>query len=132
MKRISRRLDSVLQVRREQTLRQVAGFLRGVEQASRKCGEEGMKLLREKLSFWRTWKLVFSKGEWQHGFQIEMETKLRESVQPELDDAVQLLEADLRGLWPQLQDMIEAQFAGDVKNRVTRTVPDLPGNAASC
>jgi hypothetical protein len=33
---------------------------------------------------------------------------------------VQLLEADLRGLWPQLQDMIEAQFAGDVKNRVTR------------
>ena len=119
------RLDSVLQVRREQTLRQVAGFLRGVEQASRKCGEEGMKLLREKLSFWRTWKLVFSKGEWQHGFQIEMESKLRESVQPQLDDAVQLLEADLRGLWPQLQDMIEAQFAGDVKNRVTRTVPDF-------
>ncbi|MEP6685310.1 MAG: dynamin family protein [Verrucomicrobiota bacterium] len=119
------RLDSVLQVRREQTLRQVAGFLRGVEQASRKCGEEGIKLLREKLSFWRTWKLVFSKGEWQHGFQIEMEAKLRESVQPQLDDAVQLLEADLRGLWPQLQDMIEAQFVGDVKNRVTRTVPDF-------
>jgi small GTP-binding protein len=119
------RLDSVLHVRREQTLRQVAGFLRGVEQASRKSGEEGMKLLREKLSFWRTWKLVFSKGEWQHGFQIEMEAKLRESVQPQLDDAVQLLEADLRGLWPQLQDMIEAQFVGDVKNRVTKTVPDF-------
>ncbi len=119
------RLNSVLQVRREQTLRQVAGFLRGVEQASRKCGEEGMRLLREKLSFWRTWKLVFSKGEWQHGFQIEMESKLRESVQPQLDDAVQLLEADLRGLWPQFQDMIEARFAGDVKNHVTRTVPDF-------
>jgi small GTP-binding protein len=119
------RLDSVLHVRREQTLRQVAGFLRGVEQATRRCGEEGMKLLREKLSFWRTWKLVFSKGEWQHGFQIEMEAKLRESVQPQLDDAVQLLEADLRGLWPQLQDMIEAQFAGDVKNRVTKTIPDF-------
>ncbi|MDP9254921.1 MAG: dynamin family protein [Verrucomicrobiota bacterium] len=119
------RLHSILDIRKEQTLRQVNGFLRGVEQACRESAKQGMKLLEKKLSFWRTWKLVFSKGQWQQDFQIEMETKLRDSVQAKVENAVQLLEADLRGLWPQLQDIIEAQFAGDVRNRVMKTVPDF-------
>ncbi len=119
------RLRSILAVRKEQTLRQVNGFLRGVDQACRESAEQGMKLLEKKLSFWRTWKLVFSKGQWQQDFQLEVEAKLRESVQPKVENAVQLLEADLRGLWPQLRDTIEAQFAADVKNRVTKTVPDF-------
>jgi len=119
------RLRSILAVRKEQTLRQVNGFLRGVDQACRESAEQGMELLEKKLSFWRTWKLVFSKGQWQQDFQLEVEAKLRESVQPKVENAVQLHEADLRGLWPQLRDTIEAQFAADVKNRVTKTVPDF-------
>lgn len=118
-------LRSILATRKEQTLRQVNGFLRGVEQACRASAGQGMKLLERKLSFWRTWKLIFSKGQWQQDFQLEVETKLRDSVQPKVENAVQLLEADLRGLWPQLQDTIEAKFAADVKNRVTKTVPDF-------
>ncbi len=119
------RLHSTLQVRKDQTLRQVNGFLRGVEQACRDSADEGMKLLEKKLSFWRTWKLIFSRGQWQRDFQLEVESKLRDSVQPKVENAVQLLETDLRGLWPQLQDTIEAQFAADVKNRVGKTVPDF-------
>jgi small GTP-binding protein len=118
-------LHSILKTRKEQTLRQVNGFLRGVEQACRESAEQAMKLLEKKLSFWQTWKLVFSKGQWQQDFQLEVETKLRESIQPKLENAVQLLEADLRGLWPQLQDTIEAQFTADIKKRVTKTVPDF-------
>jgi hypothetical protein len=38
---------------------------------------------------------------------------------------VQLLETDLRSLWPQLQDTIEAQFASEGKNRVSKTIPDF-------
>ena len=72
------------------------------------------RLLERKLSFWRTWKLIFSKGQWQQDFQLEVESKLRESVQPKVENAVQLLETDLRGLWPQLQDTIEAQFAAEL------------------
>jgi GTPase SAR1 family protein len=119
------RLHSTLQTRKEQTLRQVNGFLRGVEQACRESATQGMKVLEKKLSFWRTWKLIFSKGQWQQDFQLEVESKLRESVQPKVESAVQLLEADLRGLWPQLQDTIEAQFTTDVKTRVAKTVPDF-------
>jgi small GTP-binding protein len=118
-------LHSTLQVRKEQTLRQVNGFLRGVEQACRESAEQGMKLLEKKLSFWRTWKLIFSKGQWQRDFQLEVESRLRDSVQPKVENAVQLLETDLRGLWPQLQDTIEAQFAANAKSRVAKTVPDF-------
>ncbi len=118
-------LHATLETRKEQTLRQVNGFLRDVENACRESAEAAMKLLERRLSFWRTWKLIFSKGQWQQDFQLEVENKLRDSIQPKVENAVQLLETDLRGLWPQLQDTIEAQFAGNAKTRVAKTVPDF-------
>ena len=38
---------------------------------------------------------------------------------------VQLLETDLRGLWPQLQDTFEAKFDSGGKNRMSTTMPDF-------
>ncbi len=119
------RVTTFLQARKEQTLRQVAGFLRGVERACRDCADHGTKLLEERLSFFKTWRLIFSKEQWQHDFQDEVEKKLRETVQPQVENAVQLLETDMRNLWPQLQDMLEAQFATEGKNRVSKTIPDF-------
>jgi hypothetical protein len=119
------RISSFLQARKEQTLRQVAGFLRGVERACREAAEHGTKLIEDKLSFWKTWRLIWSRAQWQQEFQHEVEEKLRSTVQPQVEKAVQLLETDLRGLWPQLQDTIEAQFASEGKNRVAKTIPDF-------
>ncbi len=119
------RVNEFLQVRKDQTLRQVAGFLRGVEQACRECARQGTRLLEEKLSFWKTWRLVWSREQWQHDFQTEVEAKLRQTVEPQVENAVQLLETDLRGLWPQLQDAIEAQFASEGKTQMRKTIPDF-------
>lgn len=119
------RVNEFLQVRKGQTLRQVAGFLRGVEQACRECARQGTRLLEEKLSFWKTWRLVWSREQWQHDFQTEVEAKLRETIEPQVENAVQLLETDLRSLWPQLQDTIEAQFASEGKTRMRKTIPDF-------
>jgi small GTP-binding protein len=119
------RVNEFLQVRKDQTLRQVAGFLRGVEQACRECARQGTRLLEEKLSFWKTWRLVWSREQWQHDFQTEVEAKLRQTVEPQVENAVQLLETDLRGLWPRLQDAIEAQFASEGKTRMGKTIPDF-------
>jgi small GTP-binding protein len=119
------RVSEFLQARKDQTLRQVAGFLRGVEQACRECARQGTRLLEEKLSFWRTWRLVWSREQWQHEFQTDVEAKLRQTVEPQVENAVQLLETDLRSLWPQLQDAIEAQFASEGKNRMRKTIPDF-------
>jgi small GTP-binding protein len=119
------RIATFLESRKQQTLRQVAGFLRGVERACRDSAEHGRKMIEEKLSFWKTWRLIWSRAQWQHDFQNEVETKLRDTVQPQVENAVQLLETDLRGLWPQLQDTIEAQFAPEGKNRFSKTIPDF-------
>ncbi len=119
------RVIAFLEARKAQTLRQIAGFLRGVEQACRDCAEHGTRLIEEKLSFWKTWRLLWSREKWQSDFQNEVEAKLRQTVQPQVENAVQLLETDLRGLWPQLQDMIEVQFASEGKTRLSKTMPDF-------
>jgi small GTP-binding protein len=119
------RVHEVVQVRKDQTLRQVAGFLRGVEQACRECAREGTRLLEEKLSFWRTWRLVWSREQWQHEFQTEVEAKLQKTVGPQVENAIQLMETDLRSLWPQLQDTIEAHFASEGKSRMRKAAPDF-------
>jgi small GTP-binding protein len=119
------RVDEFLQARKEQTLRQVAGFLRGVEQACRESARQGIRLLEEKLSFWRTWRLVWSREQWQQEFQTDVEAKLRQTVQPQVENAVQLLETDLRGLWPQLQDTIAVKFEAGGQDRMSRTMPDF-------
>ena len=119
------RVHEVVQVRKDQTLRQVAGFLRGVEQACRECARQGTRLLEEKLSFWRTWRLVWSREQWQHDFQTEVEAKLQKTVGPQVENAIQLMETDLRSLWPQLQDTIEAHFASEGKTRMRKAAPDF-------
>src|SRR5262249_23703392 len=78
------RIEEFLQARKDQTLRQVAGFLRGVEQACREGEREGTRMLEEKLSFWRTWRLIWSREQWQKEFQTEVETKLRKTVEPQI------------------------------------------------
>jgi GTPase Era involved in 16S rRNA processing len=118
-------IDLFLQARKEQTLRQVAGFLRGVEQACRDCVTQGLKLLEQKLSFWRTWKIIWSRTEWQRDFQMEMELKLRQTVQPQVEHAVQMLEVDLQGLWPQLHDMLDTLLTSELRTQTPKTIPDF-------
>jgi small GTP-binding protein len=119
------RLEGILQARKEQTLRQVGGFLRGIEQACRRCEAEGQELLEHNLSFWRTWRLVFGKAQWQEKFQADLENKMRDLIQPQVENALQLLETDLRSLWPQLQDTMENQFKGDGRVQLSQTIPDF-------
>jgi GTPase Era involved in 16S rRNA processing len=119
------RVDLFLYARKEQTSRQVAGLLRGVEKACRESAAEGTELLRERLSFWRTWRIIWRRDHWQRDFQMEIETRLRRSVEPEIEHAVKLLEADLRGLWPQLRDMVEVHLASELGGQVPKAPPDF-------
>jgi hypothetical protein len=82
-------------------------------------------MLEQKLSFWRTWRLIWSREQWQREFQIEVEAKLRQTVQPQIEKAVEMLETDLRALWPQLQEIIEDRFKSSGSNRMYKTMPDF-------
>src|SRR5205814_4928556 len=114
-----------MRARKEQTLRQVPGFTRGTHQACRERADQGTRIPERKLTLWTTVNMIWRRHYWQRDFQEEMETKLRQIVQPQIENAVQLLETDLRGIWPQLQDMIETHFGGEVKSQAPRTPPDF-------
>jgi GTPase SAR1 family protein len=118
-------VDLVLETRQEQTSRQVAGFLRGVEQACRHAIAQGTKFLEQKLSFWQTWKLIWTRSGVSRDFQAEIETNLRQTIQPQIEHAVRLLEADLRGLWPQLHDMLDDRLGSELRDKIPQTTPDF-------
>jgi len=120
-----RRVNHFLQARKEQTQRQVAGLVRGVEKACRDCAAQGAKLLEERLSFWRTWKIIWSRQQWQRDFQMQIEMRLRQNVEPQVEQAVQMLETDLRGLWPQLHDMLDTLLEKELRSQVPKTIPDF-------
>lgn len=119
------RAEAFLQSRKEQTLRQVGGLLRKIEQACRDAAAQGRRLLEEKLTFWKTWKIIWARERWQREFQDEIESKLRKSVEQQAENAVQLLETDLRSLWPQVHDLIDQQLASDLQDKVPKAVPDF-------
>lgn len=119
------RVDQFVQARKEQTLRQVAGLVRGVEQACRSCAAQSRQMVEQEFSFWRTWKIIWSRGRSQRDFQMQIEMKLRQTIEPQVEHAVQLLEADLRGLWPQVHDLLETRLGGELRDQLPKTPPDF-------
>jgi hypothetical protein len=56
---------------------------------------------------------------------MQIEMKLRQTVEPQVEQAIQTLETDLRGLWPQLHDMLQTLLEKDLRSQVPKTIPDF-------
>jgi GTPase SAR1 family protein len=111
-------LKTILAQRQEQSLRQIGGFLRTVEQACDKCRVRGEEMLRERLTLMGTFKLMLHKGEWQQDFQKRVESDLQEAVQREITKGLDLIEGDLKSLWQSLHESLQRGFAGDSADRL--------------
>jgi GTPase SAR1 family protein len=116
-------IRNTLYARKDQTLRQVGGFIREMEMAYDACRERGEKLLEERLGFFQTFKMIFSGGRWEKDFQDKIESDVRTKVQAQIEHALELLESDLRLIWQELQDKVHAQFDSDTKKQVRPAVP---------
>ena len=116
-----KQLGHTLAERKEQSLRQIGGFLWTLAQTYEKAQKRGEELLVEKLTLTATVKLILNKGSWRHDFQREVEQRLRDSVQRHVENSLELLESDLRTVWQQLHEALQKNFASD-----TRTVATLP------
>ena len=104
-------LGFTLQERKEQSLRQIGGFLWTLAQTYEKAQKRGEELLIEKLTLTQTVKLILNKGDWRHDFQNEIEIKLRESIQRQIESSLELLEGDLLTVWQQLHESMHKNFA---------------------
>ena len=120
------RLDALLQTRREQMLRQVKALVREGESAYDETTKERALLLRQELKWWRGFSLIWGRKspEQLHG---RIEQNLRQLMQPQMDKAVRTLEADLRALWPQMQDLLENQLSPDLQKEARQNLPDFAG-----
>ena len=116
-------IRGVFQSRKEQTQRQVGGFIREIEQAYDGCRERGEKVLEERLTVGQTLKMIFSGGRWEKDFQDHVETEVKKEVQSKIEHALTLLESDLRAIWQDLQDKVNVQFGPDSKKQVRAVIP---------
>ena len=114
-----RELRAVLEERREQSLRQVGGMLWTIAQASERTQAQGEELLREKLTFAGTVKLMFGKRGLDKFFQTELENRQRETLTKVVRDSLDLVEADMRSVWTQQHELMKRSFA-------SRDLPLLP------
>ncbi len=119
-----RRLDDLLETRREQLRRQISGLVRDIENAYDETAEERNKLLYENVTAGSSFRLIF--GRTAH-MQATVADKLRQLMKPDLDKAVNSLETDLRGVWPQMQDLLEHQLSADLRKQARPTIPDFAG-----
>ena len=121
------RLDGILATRREQMLRQTTTLAREVERAYDETTKERAQLLQQSQSWWRSFSLIWRRTAAQQELHSKLEAQLRELMQPQMEKAIGTLEADLRGLWPQMQDLLENQLSADLQKEARQSVPDFAG-----
>jgi GTPase SAR1 family protein len=121
------RLDGILATRREQMLRQTTTLVREVERAYDETTKERAQLLQQSQSWWRSFSLIWRRTAGQQELHSKLEAQLRQLMQPQMEKSIRTLEADLRGLWPQMQDLLENQLSADLQKEARQSVPDFVG-----
>ena len=119
------RVTALVESRREQMQRQVAGAVRELETGYRETAKERAAIFQQKLNWGRTLRLVWRQTAWRRDFESEIAGKLRQSMQPQVERAVTVLENDLRTLWPQVQDMLEHELSAELQKEQTQNLPDF-------
>jgi GTPase SAR1 family protein len=121
------RLDGILATRREQMLRQTTTLVREVERAYDETTKERAQLLQQSQSWWRSFSLIWRRTAGHQELHSKLEAQLRQLMQPQMEKSIRTLEADLRGLWPQMQDPLENQWSADLQKEAQQSVPDFAG-----
>jgi hypothetical protein len=119
------RAQALLQARKEQTSRHVSDLLAEIKRACAEAAAEGLRVLRRKLSPPQMWRMLVGAETWLQGSEAKIEIKLRKSVEQQIENVAHAVETELRGLWPQLHDLIDQQLVTELKEKVPRTAPDF-------
>ncbi len=115
---LTRLSASVVQMRKHSDL-QVEGFLRGIDTAYSRVQQQGEQILQEKVSFWKSFKLVFGKdSQWQIEFQRNIESMLRAAITKQMEHALGLLESELKGVWTQLHEKMQLNFGDEARKQL--------------
>jgi len=121
------RLDALLQNRRDQLRRQIGSLVRDIESGYDQTTGERTRLLQQNITAWSAIGLIAGRKNSQRSLHERVETKLRELMQPQIDKSVSALETDLRGVWPQMQDLLDHELSADLRKEARPNIPDFAG-----
>jgi len=116
-------LDNSLIARKDQSVRQLGGVVWTLSQSYDRAAKRGEELLLERLTLPNTIKLILNKGDWRYDFQQKLEVQLRETLQRQIGNSLELLEGDLRSVWQQLHDTLHRNFSDNARSAAT--LPDF-------
>lgn len=102
--------------RKDQSLRQVGGVLWTLAQSYERSQKRGEELLRQKLGFFDTLKLVFRRADWRAEFEEKIEAKLHDDIKRQIQNSVELLEVDLKNVWQQVHETLQKSFATEFRS----------------
>ena len=108
-------LNLSLDERKKQTQQQLSGMLWTLSQCYERAQRRGEELLKQNLSLLQTFKFIFRKADWQTDFDEKIETQLQDSLRQQVQNAVELLELDLKNLWYQLHEALQKQFPTEMQ-----------------
>ena len=116
-------LENSLVARKDQSVRQLGGVVWTLSQSYDRAEKRGEEMLLERLTLPNTIKLILNKGDWRYDFQQKLEVQLRETLQRQIGNSLELLEGDLRSVWQQLHDTLQRNFSE--QQRSATTLPDF-------
>jgi hypothetical protein len=119
------RVNALLQTRKEQTQRHITDLLRQIEQTSRQASAQRLPLLKDTLAPAQLLNMMRGRFPQQRDFQLQIDQASRDSIERQVEETAQLLERDLREIWPQLHDLVDQQLASAINAEVPHTPPDF-------
>lgn len=109
--------------RKEQSLRQIGGFLWALAQTCETAQRRGEDLLSAQLSAPAMLKLITRRAVWRSDFREEIEQRLQEAVERHIESSLHALDGDLRTVWQQFHEALQKGFPSGA--RVVATTPDF-------
>jgi hypothetical protein len=119
------RTEALRQMLKEQTLRHLNDALVRLDGICREQIGEAVELIARKLSPAKMSTLLSRSTAWLERCEADFETKVGPRIEEHLEETAQVLETELRGLWPQLHDTIDQQLVTEAKEKVPQAGPDF-------
>jgi GTPase SAR1 family protein len=117
--------EALRRVLKEQALRHVNKAFVRLDRIGREQIERAVATVNRKLSPANLVTPLSHSAAWLQRCEADFEATLRRFVEQQTAEIAQVLETELRGLWPQLHDTVDQQLVTEAKEKMPQAGPDV-------
>ncbi|HYY13628.1 MAG TPA: hypothetical protein VE758_04270 [Chthoniobacterales bacterium] len=119
------RAEALRQTLQQQTLHQINDALDQLERTCRERARGTVEAIKRKLWPANIATLLGRSGVSLQDWEADCARKLRACVEQQVNKAAEVLETELRGIWPRVHDSIDQQLVTGAKEKVPELGPDV-------